>query len=169
VINHYIHEVEDFYLHQKNLIDLINEIPQNRFDNISHTDWNLPDNIKRDYVEYFKKFILNDFIENSKYFFKCCPEIDITKLWFQVYRKNDFHEEHTHGRAHFTNVFYVQLPEQKLKTKIKMHDGNELSFEAKEGQIVTFPAYWRHSSPINLSDKEKIIISFNLDCVCPSI
>ena len=161
-----IYQVEDFSLHQKNLIDLINEIPQNKFDSISHTDWNLPENTKRDYVEYFKKFILDDFIEHSGSVFKGYSKIDISKFWFQVYKKNDFHEEHTHGRAHFTNVFYIQLPEQNLKTKIKMPNDSLVDFEAKEGQIITFPAFCRHSSPINTSDRDKVVISFNLDCIC---
>lgn len=158
------YKIKDFYLHKDRLIDLINQIPTNKFDNISHTDWDLHGNIKREYVDYFKKFILNGFIDNLKTFLVNYSKIDITKFWFQVYKKNDFHAEHTHGRTHFTNVFYVQLPQENLKTKIKKSDGSVLDFNAEEGQIVTFPAYWRHSSPINVYDKDKIIISFNLDC-----
>ena len=165
MINHLIYCVKDFNLHKKKLIELIYKIPENKFDYISHTDWTLDENINREYKEYFKKFILNDFVAYFGSMFKGYSQIEIDKFWFQIYRKNDFHAEHTHSRAHFTNVFYIQLPEENLKTKIKMPDNTILNFNAKEGQIITFPAYCRHSSPINTSDKEKIIISFNLDCV----
>ena len=39
----------------------------------------------------------------------------------------------------------------------------ELNIE--EGDIVTFPGYYAHKSPINNFDEDKIIIAFNTDLV----
>jgi uncharacterized RmlC-like cupin family protein len=54
---------------------------------------------------------------------------------------------------------YVQLP-GKLTTKTSLYD-----IDAKEGDIVTFPAYVPHNSPENKNDEEKIIVSFNTSII----
>ena len=95
-------------------------------------------------------FVLQHF---NKYFqTKNCILHDI---WYQIQKKDDFSNRENYPGAHFTNVFYVQLPEKKT-TKTDLYD-----IVAKEGDIVTFPAYNPHICPENKSDEEKIIILFN--------
>ena len=79
-------------------------------------------------------------------------------MWFQVYREGDKHETHTHPHAHFTNVFYINLPDKKLTTEIR-----KINHDCKEGDIITFPAYYEHGSPINTNKQPKVIISFNIN------
>ena len=78
-------------------------------------------------------------------------------------RKGDSHMPHTHPQTHFTNIFYIKLPSQKVKTNINSLFKEQLNFEGKEGTIISFPGFFEHESPINNTDDEKIIISFNLD------
>lgn len=161
------HNVKNFEKHKKNLIDLIYKIPQNPLTTISHTDWNLPETMRREYVEYiFNEKIIEDYINSFRVWLNpadCPIDFKIKKLWFQVYRKNDYHPYHTHGETNFSAVFYINLPNASLKTQIKLPGNNALDFEVSEGQIITFPAIGWHKSPVNAFNDEKIVIAFNLD------
>ena len=42
-----IFNVDNFVNHKNNFINLMKEMPPNKFDDISHTDWNLPKTVKR--------------------------------------------------------------------------------------------------------------------------
>ena len=81
----------------------------------------------------------------------------IDNIWFQQYNKLSSHSWHTHEFAHFTNVYFVELPTKSLATEIL--DIKKL--DLNEGDLLTFPAYIYHRSPINLGNKRKTIISFN--------
>ena len=148
---YFLWTITDFVkVHKKSLIEKIKEDDRGiKRDNISCTDYqNAP------YQVYMRNHILHEFLQHfNKYFqSKTCQLHD---MWYQIYKKGDFHQRHTHPGAQFTNVLYVQLP-GKLTTKTELYDIN-----ANEGDIVTFPAYVPHVSPINKHDEEKIIISFN--------
>jgi hypothetical protein len=143
----------------KKLLFLINKIPNNTLktekDNISHTDWNLPVNFKREYFNFFIKII-------EPYLLKIATELksktcNIDNVWFQQYYKNDTHQWHTHAKCQFTNVYFVELPFKSLGTEIL--DQEKLNLD--EGDLLTFPSYFYHRSPINLENKRKTIISFN--------
>jgi len=161
----YKYKVPNFETHKKIIIDLIRKIPENYLNDnsqkIKHTDWSLPPTMKRDYLEYVYNNILPDygeFLLNELKFKK----MEIIKLWFQIYGKNDFHTKHNHGHAHFTNIFYLKLS-NSTKTNIFDVKNNKILFDVTEGDIVSFPAFLYHESPINKYDEEKIIISFNTD------
>ena len=166
----YLFTVPNFEIHKKNLISKIYKIPNNPFkmtpkgDTISHTDWNLPEQMEREYRDYFIKNIFDDYAKNFCNKFKN-GSVVLNGLWFQIYRENDSHEAHTHPRCHFTNIFYLDLPNNNLKTQIDLPGGKKLDIDVIEGDILTFPAYYWHRSPVNKSGKEKIIISFNIDII----
>ena len=82
---------------------------------------------------------------------------------FTIFKENDRHGLHTHAGSHFTNVFYVQLPDKNIKTRIISVGGEELDLNVEEGDILTFPSFYTHESPENKNKEEKIIISFNID------
>ena len=67
-------------------------------------------------------------------------------------------------KTNFTNVFYINLPHREIKTQIKDKYKN-FNINVEEGDILSFPGYYAHCSPINIYDESKIIISFNMDCV----
>ena len=165
----YLHKykVPNFSRHKNNIINLIKKIPINPYkdktQSISHTDWNITTSTKKEYLDYIKNNIFPDF---GLY---CCKKFKINKLeiknvWFQFYKKNDFHNIHLHGGCHFSSVFYINLP-SKLKTKIYDLDDSVINFDVSEGDIISFPGFLKHESLINLSNKNKIVISFNSDLV----
>lgn len=154
-----ISKIDNYKEINKNILSLIDKIPNNpiqkKQDKIYHTDWNLPENFKREYLEYFITIIkpyLNDLSVklNSKV-------LKISNIWFQQYGKLDTHDWHTHAEANFTNVYFVELPSKSLGTEILNHNKLDLN----EGDLLTFPAYLYHRSPVNITEERKTIISFN--------
>lgn len=158
----YKYKIKDFFKHKNQIISLIKKIPLNPLNEpgqrIYHTDWNLPKDFQREYVDYIKLNILDDYIKDILN--KWQTYYKIKNLWFQCYRQNDFHIWHTHADTNLTNIFYINLPNENCKTKFKCF-GEEIQIPIEEGCIVTIPGYILHSSPINKSVEEKIIISFN--------
>jgi hypothetical protein len=143
----------------KNLLKLIKKI-KNPFKNnegsvISNTDWTLPSEYKREYLIYFFE-IIKPYMDKITLKLNCNKWI-IHNFWFQQYLKSDCHNWHTHDSSNFTNVYFVELPNTSLGTEIFNHKKLKL----KEGDLLTFPAYYLHRSPVNNSNKRKTIISFN--------
>jgi len=158
--NLFLYDVHEHQKHKLEIINLIKQIPKNPYSHISHTDYNLPSTFYRAWHEYFIKNIyfhwkdkFSDYVNSGIY---------LHNAWFQWYEKNDLHDWHTHQATHFTNIYYLSLPNNDIKTKIKDFEG-EKNFDICEGQILTIPAYWKHKSPPNKFDEPKIIISFNTD------
>lgn len=151
--------VEHSY-NKKKLLSLINKGNFSSFDNIHRTDWHFDKNTKREYLDLFYKII-------TPYMDKMCLTMKaktwrIHNGWFQQYKKNNFHEWHRHAEANFANVYYLELPDKNMTTKIKEPFTNKLlKIKAKEGDVLTFPAYALHKSGKILSGLTKTIISFN--------
>ena len=143
----------------KNLLKLISEINNPYRDKegsiISNTDWTLPKEFKRNYLTYFFE-IINPYMDEISLKFNSKNWI-IHNCWFQQYLKSNTHVWHTHHSSHFTNVYFVELPDKYLVTEIYEHK----KLNVKEGDLLTFPAYLFHRSPINKLNKRKTIISFN--------
>ena len=146
---------------KKMIMEEINNTKQTSFEKITSTDWKTPANIERTYFTKYIKDIIN------KYYTRIAEQLglkdfNLTKLiihnwWFQKYNKNSTHDWHTHAGSHFTNVYFVELPNKENATQIK----GLKNLNVEEGDLITFPAYWAHRSPINKTDKRKTIISFN--------
>jgi hypothetical protein len=154
-----INKIENHIEVNKKILSLIEKIPinklTNKFEDVTHTDYSLPKDFKMEYIQYFISIIepyLNKDLKKHR-----AISMEIGRIWFQQYEKNSFHEWHVHPECHFTNIYFVELPSQELVTEILDHEKLSIS----EGDLITFPAFWYHRSPINLSSKRKTIISFN--------
>jgi hypothetical protein len=106
-------------------------------------------------LDYFIK-IINPYIKQIAYQLNFNSLI-IDNCWFQQYGKSNAHLWHTHPKSNFTNVYFVELPDKSLGTEILNYDALDLN----EGDLLTFPAYFHHRSPVNVLDCRKTIISFN--------
>ena len=153
-----IYDVLNHHEHKKALLELIDKIPNNPFKDISKTDWNLPVTFEREYLNYFFSHIAKNIMEKQKDHFKA-DTWEIDKTWFQQYEKEALHADHWHPMSNFTNIYFVEFPEEQFKTSIKSQ-GKEYDYSVKEGQIITFPAHLLHCSNSN-GDLRKTIISFN--------
>jgi len=89
--------------------------------------------------------------------------IEVTKLWYQQYKKGDFHAAHNHGGTNFSSVLYVELPENtQTSFYFDYEQTQEYKLDVKEGDYIIFPSSIVHESkPLEL-DETKTIISYNL-------
>ena len=115
---------------------------------ISNTDWHLGGDIQRPYID-----IVNEPLA------ECYTKLNMipNNFWFQQYNKGDYHGKHTHASCNWTSIYFLELPNTTMKTKL---DDNEI--EVEEGDYLIFPADIQHSSPINTSENRKTSIVINL-------
>jgi cupin superfamily acireductone dioxygenase involved in methionine salvage len=128
--------------------------------NITNTDWHLNNNYSRKYFEIVKPVLYNhiDLVKKTLGY----KTLDIINYWFQQYYPGDYHGWHNHGKCVFSNVYYVDLAETSPKTQFKLGD-TEFYVDVSEGDIITFPSFLAHQSPINQSSFVKTVIAFNVD------
>ena len=129
---------------------------------ISKCDWHLSKDFTRKWFLYIKDMLLEDMLNiysNIGY-----DGFTLQEIWFQQYFNNSQHGWHTHS-SNFTNVYYVDLPNDSSKTQIiSPYDQKTIiELDVKEGDIITFPSFVIHRGPKNNSADKKTIISFNTD------
>ena len=155
-----ISTVPDHLKHKSTLLDLIDQLPHDSYQGVSKTDWNLPPDFEKKYIPYFYSHIANSIMDRQQKYLKA-QSWEISHTWFQQYDKGGAHPYHNHIRTNFTNVYFLELPNKKFNTSIKVRD-KEYSYKVKEGQLITFPAHLLHTSKNN-GVKRKTVIAFNSD------
>ena len=130
---------------------------------ISNTDWHLGPHCTRPYSQLFND-IANNHVLKVKEILLLNEKLSIINFWFQQYKKNDFHDYHIHGSCLYTNIYYVDLPENSSKTSFKFLD-REFEINVEEGDILTIPSCYMHCSKSNQSNYTKTVISFNINDV----
>jgi hypothetical protein len=133
-----------------------NDIKPHPGDNISKTDFFLPKDKPRPYLEIFNKMI-DPFIKKMTINLNSCY-YEVPYIWFQQYNHNDTHNWHNHTGCQFANVYFLELEDNSLGTEFL---DKQYNVKLKEGDVLTFPSYLYHRSPINLTKTRKTIISFN--------
>ena len=112
---------------------------------------------------------------------KCEPKnVVIVNMWSIINKKNTFNIRHDHPNSIMSAAYYVKAKKnsgnitfydpRQVKTMYHppIKEYNELSSEAvkmepEEGKLLLFPAYLHHSVDENLSNNDRIVISFNID------
>jgi len=155
----WIHKFERHNKIKKKLLNLIKEIPQNTIkeaeDNISHSDYYLPRNFKRNYLDYFYENINEHMQMLCNIFYS--KTWSIKSSWFQQYCKGDSHGWHNHGESSFAGIYYLEMPDKSMTTEFL----NKAEVVVKEGDILIFPSYLYHRSKKNSLEKRKTVIAFN--------
>ena len=105
--------------------------------------------------------------------------VKINNMWAIINTGGSSNAQHQHGNSNISGAYYVRAP--KNSGDIVFYDprpapvyfhpnakGPNLlnaqvnSVNPKEGMLVLFPSYLDHSVNQNLSNKERIVISFNI-------
>jgi len=76
--------------------------------------------------------------------------------WFHIYEKDYGFGWHTHGESNFSGIYYVDLKDNKYKTEFMNTD-----IPIEEGNLLIFPSFLLHRSPVIKNKVKKIIVSFN--------
>lgn len=136
-------------------------------DTISKTDWNTATQrfMNRKYESYLQlleTFINGDLMENVSNTFGGQRQ-EVLTYWFQQYNKLDTHVWHNHPSCHFSNVYYVEMNEGAPFTEFYDPTTNKTFVVEglKEGDVLTFPAWYIHRSPPVLDDTRKTVVVFN--------
>lgn len=134
---------------------------------ITRTDWSMSEDFTRRWVNIFSEFLLDhiDKIYSSMGY----ETYSINQIWFQQYEHlNSKHAWHSHGCC-FTNVYYLEFPENSPKTEFIIPYGqctkNRIvkQFDVTEGSLLVFPSFVIHRAPPLQNTHRKTIISFNVD------
>lgn len=130
--------------------------------NISKSDWFLPTDKQRKYVDIFLNEIqqeLTNFV-NQLHFQKYI----IHQIWFQQYNQGDSHFWHNHSGCHYTCIYYLELSDTSPPTQFlnPVDETNIFQIDVKEGDVLIIPSMIKHQAPIIKDNNRKTIISFNL-------
>ena len=105
----------------------------------------------------------------------------ISNLWFNINRHKDYNDAHNHPNCVFSGVYYVHIPKESGNTVFEHPLIDVMSFanynisfkkwnsynssvvwkRAKENLLFIFPSWLKHRVEPNLSDGDRISISFN--------
>ena len=80
-------------------------------ENVQKTDWNLPNDMERNYLELFYDMI-TPYMDTMKAEMHC----DIWRInngWYQQYTGDNEHKWHNHPGTNFSNVYFLEMPEKR--------------------------------------------------------
>ena len=147
--------IKEYYLEK------IKSLPKNEYGNIFNTDWT----IKTDINYSFFLDQIKEHLDHMKEVLRA-KECIVDNIWFQQYVKNNFHGWHTHGQTNYTNVYFLELEDQEYKTEVyNVLSDKTININSSEGQLLSFPAFMLHRSPVIKKDIRKTIIAFNISFI----
>ena len=149
-----------------------------RFQNQQHPNNQSEDTFILDKPEMsrVKKFINSKLKEFVYDIMGSDDEVVITQSWLNKNTKAQFHPEHAHPNSMFSGVWYPKINEQSPPIKFikeirrdiefSVRELNHLNSDAfdlplKKRDLILFSSNLRHLVSANLSDEERISLSFN--------
>lgn len=108
--------------------------------------------------------------------------IRVREMWAIINKKDNFNIEHTHPNSYLSAAYYVKTPKNCGKfiasnpnlisknyyppiDKITQYNQKNSGIEVEEGNLLLFPAYLPHKVEKNMSNEDRIVISFNVDTI----
>jgi len=145
-------------------------------------DFNLTKDDKNDPTKKFLLIIQEKVRETIKEFgWKYNPDkVKIDQIWSVINKRGSINIQHNHPNSFLSAAYYVKFPknsgnikffdpkEQKNIRFPKIENYTDVSaviteITPKEGDLLIFPSYLYHAVAENLSEEDRIIISFNVD------
>ncbi len=144
---------KDFDLKAENLKNFVTEISKNIGSAINDMGWDLETQLAK-----------------------------ITSMWAIINNKDAFNEKHHHGNSALSAAYYVKAepnagnivffdPRQAnvfhhpTSKEVNSINAQVQSVTPKPGTLVLFPSYLEHKVNPNLSNAERIVISFNVSLI----
>ena len=134
-----------------------------------------PINFINSFKDFLKEIIINEFgweyVPNKQ---------RIVAMWAIINKKNSFNIMHNHQNCYLSASYYVKKPERSgdisffdpiepktyrypEKEKDTIYSNQVVTLKPEEGDLLVFPSYLYHSVEQNLSDEDRVVISFNID------
>lgn len=152
---YYVVRVNEHETLKEQLLFHINSADYDKLPNVSKTDYHLK--IKQEYHNLILP-VLNTVVSEilGEHLFR------ITACWFQQYTKFSYHDSHNHA-CDWAGVYYLELPEHSSGTVFSVGIDKEHIPEVEEGDLILFPGWINHRSPVNKSSLNKTVIAFNAE------
>ena len=107
-------------------------------------------------------------------------EVKVSNMWAIINQEGAFNQKHQHGNCDLSAAYYVSAHEgcgdivfydprpapvfsHPIAKKPNILNATINSVSPQEGMLVLFPSYLEHSVKTNLSNKQRVVISFNLN------
>jgi uncharacterized protein (TIGR02466 family) len=100
----------------------------------------------------------------------------ISSMWLNIHSKHGFNHVHVHSGAWYSGVYYIACSEKSGNiTFLDPRPGSEMSFYDKvvdsknhsicpnSGDLILFPSWLPHLVEPNLSEDNRISVSFNIE------
>ena len=161
----YIYPIDDWEFKKKSLLSRINKSEFVRTDLQNfETDRSTNGNT---YIRYLEEFLEPQLIEFCKEAKVSCS---MTDAWCVKYQKGDYQTTHNHRGWGFSGLIHVEFdPEvHKPATFVSpwqnpVNDTTSLAqFPSLEGLLMIAPSWALHFVAPNKSDKERIVVAFDL-------
>lgn len=109
--------------------------------------------------------------------FGCKTNYYCNNGWFNIYRKNDYNEKHTHVNSHFSSIYFLKCGENSSPVTFyspidemvtlpnqtyNQYSFDKCKYDCIERSLLIFRSHLIHMVSKNLSD-ERITLSFNFN------
>ena len=135
--------------------------------------------ILKDFVKIIQRYLSEIITVDFGWVFKN-DKVIIEGMWSVINKKNSSNVRHVHPNCMLSAAYYVKAPKNCGKIKFwdpkdvktmrypSIEKFTELSaesvkYEPEDGMLFIFPAYLHHAVEENLSNEDRIVISFNVD------
>ena len=126
-------------------------------------------------ILYKAKECFNNLDVQDKY----VPEM--TGLWGMINPPGSRNNVHTHPYNYLSGVYYLKVPQNSgnlvflepksqaevlsppKKKDASIHLAHSVTWEPKENSLIFFPSWLQHEVKINTSNKDRVILSFNIN------
>ncbi len=140
-------------------------------------DFDLQDTVTKNFIEFISPAI--EGVITDMNWEKEKQKININNMWAIINTGGSKNIRHQHGNSTISGAYYVRAPENSgdivfydprpapVYSYPKAVNPNILNAQVngispKEGALVLFPSYLDHSVNENLSNDERIVVSFNI-------
>ena len=152
-------------------------VVKSNFNGWHSKDFNMKDLIPVNFIKAIKNN-LNTLINDMDWDLNI-QSVKISSMWAIINEKGAWNQKHQHSNSDISAAYYVTAhegcgdivfydprPARVYKRPIAKHpnklNGTVNSIKPEAGMLVLFPSYLDHSVNPNVSDKKRIVISFNL-------
>ena len=131
------------------------------------------------FINKFKDFLKNIII--NEFGWEYLPNKQrIVAMWAIINKKNSYNIKHNHQNCYLSASYYIKkpknsgdisffdpkeaktyrFPEVKKKTD---YTAEKITIMPEEGDLLIFPSYLYHDVGVNMTNEERIVVSFNID------
>ena len=160
-------------LHKKDALGIV----KSNFKGWHSKNFNLQDKEPKEFIESIKNNI-NNSLNDMNWDLKS-QSVNIKSMWAIINEQGAWNQKHHHSNSDISAAYYVEAhdncgdivfydprPARVYKHPISIEPNNlnatVNSIKPEPGLLVLFPSYLEHSVNPNISNKKRIVISFNL-------